>query len=83
MAQGQQQQNIKIRKALVLFLKGAGAPIALYVNDPEAEYKEIQAILKMPTARVIEKETNGPIKKISVPSNQIVAVAIQEERYAS
>ena len=73
MAQGQQT-----RKSLVLFLKGAGAPVALYVKDPEADYREIQQILKMPTSRVIEKETNGPIKKISVPSNQITAVAIQD-----
>ncbi|RAI15153.1 MAG: hypothetical protein DKM22_04680 [Candidatus Melainabacteria bacterium] len=78
MAQGQQ---VKIRKSLVLFLKGAATPIALYVKDPEAEYRELQQILKMPTQRVIEKETNGPIKKISVPSNQITAVAIQEEQY--
>lgn len=73
MAQGQAR-----RRALVLFLKGAGAPIALYVKDPDADYREIQQILKMPTARVIEKETDGPIKKISVPSNQISAVAVQE-----
>ena len=66
---------------MVLFLKGAATPIALYVKDPEAEYRELQQILKMPTQRVIEKETNGPIKKISVPSNQITAVAIQEEQY--
>lgn len=81
MAQGQPQ--IKIRKSLVVFIKGAAAPVALYVKDPEAEYKELQQILKMPTARVIEKETDGPIKKISIPSNQITAVAIQEERYAA
>lgn len=73
MAQGQQK-----RRALVLFLKGAGAPVALYVKDPDADYREIQQVLKMPTARVIEKETDGPIKKISVPSNQISAVAVQE-----
>ena len=78
MAQGQQ---VKTRRALVLFLKGSSTPIALYVKDPEADYREFQQILKMPTARVIEKETNGPIKKISVPSNQITAVAIQEEQY--
>lgn len=75
MAQGQQ----RIRKSLVLFLKGSSTPIALYVKDPEADYRELQAILKMPTARVIEKEPLGPIKKISVPSNQITAVAVQEE----
>lgn len=73
MAQGQAK-----RRALVLFLKGAGAPVALYVKDPDADYREIQQVLKMPTARVIEKETDGPIKKISVPSNQISAVAVQE-----
>lgn len=75
MAQGQQ----RVRKSLVIFLKGSSTPVALYVKDPEADYRELQAILKMPTARVIEKETMGPIKKISLPSNQITAVAIQEE----
>ena len=78
MAQGQQ---IKTRYALVLFLKGASTPLALYVKDPQKDYQEFQQLLKMPTARVIEKETEGPIKRISVPSNQITAVAIQEERY--
>ena len=76
MAQGQGQ---RIRRSLVIFLKGSSTPVALYVKDPDADYKELQAILKMPTARVIEKETLGPIKKISLPSNQITAVAIQEE----
>ena len=75
MAQSQQ----RVRKALVIFLKGSATPIALYVKDPEADYREMQAFIKMPTARVIEKETTGPIKKISFPSNQINAVAIQEE----
>jgi hypothetical protein len=79
MAQG--QGKIKIRKALVIFLKGASTPLALYFDDPEAEYRELQQAIKMPTARVIEKESKGPIKKISVPSNQITAVALQEERY--
>lgn len=74
MAQGQ-----KIRKSLVVFLKGSASPVALYVKDPEADYRELQALLKMPTARVIEKETTGPIKRISFPSNHINAVAIQEE----
>jgi len=80
MAQGQGQQ-VKVRRALVLFIKGSATPLALYVKDVVAEYKEFQQILKMPTARIIEKETIGPIKRISVPSNQITAVAIQEEQY--
>lgn len=75
MAQGQQ----RIRRSLVIFLKGSSTPVALYVKDPDADYRELQAILKMPTARVIEKETMGPIKRISLPSNQITAVALQEE----
>ncbi len=76
------QQNVKIRTALLLFVKGAIAPMMLYFENPEEIYAEFQLLLKNPaTVKLVEKETIGPIKKISVMSNQIFAVALQDEQY--
>ena len=73
----------KTRTAVVLFLKNAVAPIILYLENPKAEYEELLGYIKNSshTPKLIEKETTGPIKKIAVFSNQIAAVAIQEEQF--
>ena len=73
--------QIKIRTALLIFIKGSSAPIVLYVENPQAVYEELQQTIKNPSAAVIEKEGSGPIKKISFQSNQISAVALQDEQY--
>lgn len=73
--------QVKTRITLVMFIKGSPAPLALYTENPQADYKEIQQLLKVPTQKIVEKEGIGPIKKISVPANQIAAVALQEEQY--
>ncbi len=76
------QQQIKTRFSVLVFLKGNAAPIVLYVEKPQELYEELLSYLKMPTTiKLLEKETVGPIKKISFMSNQISAVAIQEEQY--
>ena len=78
---GQQfpQQQFKTRFAVLVFIKGAAAPLVLYFEDAKAEYDEFVAAMQMPGAKMIEKEPLGPIKKVSVMSNQIASVAIQEE----
>jgi hypothetical protein len=38
--------------------------------------------MKSPTPKFIEKDTQGPLKKVSFVSNQISALALQEEQYA-
>lgn len=74
--------QIKTKTALVIFVKGSTAPIAIYTENPQADYKELQEVLKAPTQKLIEKDGLGPIKKVSVIANQIAAVALQEEQYA-
>ena len=81
MAQGF-AQNFKIKTSVVVFLKNSSTPIILYFDDPYKEYNELMELCKTqsPVAKLIEKETAGPIKKIAFLSNQIVGVAIQEEQ---
>ncbi len=81
MAQQFNPQNIKKRFATLVFLKGSTAPLVLYVEDAQSLYNELIQAMKSPTAVLIEKETQGPLKKVSFISNQIAALAIQEEQY--
>ena len=74
-------QQIKTRMSVLVFLKGAAAPLVLYVEEPQNLYLELVSYLGMTTNKIIEKETSGPIKKVSFCSAQINAVAMQEEQY--
>ena len=74
--------QIKTRTALLIFVKGSSAPIVLYVENPQATYEEIQQLIKgQSLTTTIEKEGNGPIKKVTIHSSQISAVALQDEQY--
>lgn len=73
--------QVKIRTALLIFIKGSSAPIVLYVENPQATYEELQQLIKGTMSTVVEKEGTGPIKKITFHSNQISAVALQDEQY--
>ena len=73
--------QIKTRTALLIFIKGSSAPIVLYVENPQAVYDEIQQLIKGQSSTLIEKEGIGPMKKVTFLSNQIAAVALQEEQY--
>lgn len=81
MAQQFSAQNIKKRLSLLVFIKGSTAPLVLYVEDATGMYDELNQILKTNQVILIEKETNGPLKKVCFWSNQIAAVALQEEQY--
>ena len=74
-------QNIKKRYAVLVFIKSSTAPLVLYVKDAQALYQELIEKMQSPNAVLIEKETEGPIKKACFISNQIAAVALQEEQY--
>ena len=74
-------QNIKKRYSVLVFLKGSTAPLVLYVSDPQALYDELINLLSSQRSVVVEKETEGPIKRVCFLSNQLAAVAIQEEQY--
>ena len=80
MAQQFNAQNIKKRTSVLVFLKGSTAPLVLYVENPDELYAELKQAIKSPTAVLIEKETQGPLKKVCFISNQIAALAIQEEQ---
>lgn len=73
--------QVKTRTALLIFTKSSSAPVVLYVENPQAVYEEIQQLIKGQSSTLIEKEGTGPIKKISILSNQISAVALQDEQY--
>ena len=72
-------QQFKTRLALLVFIKGAAAPMVLYFEDVKAEYDEFLAAMQLPVGKLIEKEPIGPIKRVAVMSNQIASLAIQEE----
>lgn len=80
MAQQFNAQNIKKRISVLVFLKGSTAPLVLYVENPQELYAELIQTMKSATALLIEKETTGPLKKVSFISNQIAALALQEEQ---
>lgn len=73
--------QIKTRTALLIFVKGSSAPVVLYVENPQSVYEEIQQLIKSGSSLLVEKEGNGPIKKLSLQANQISAVALQDEQY--
>ena len=74
-------QNIKKRTSVLVFLKGSTAPLVLYVDNPQELYAEVTQLMKSPSAVLLEKETQGPLKKVCFAANQIAAVAMQEEQY--
>jgi len=75
------QQQVRVRTAVLLFLKGAAAPLVLYFEKPLDVYEEIRGLMQSATPRLYEKETIGPIKKFSVFTSQISAIALQEEQF--
>lgn len=78
-------QNFKIRTSVLVFLKNAIAPLVLYFDNPKQEYLELLELCKNQNSvgKLIEKETIGPIKRVAFMSNQICAVAMQEEQVRS
>lgn len=81
MAQQFNAQNIKKRTSALVFLKGSTAPLVLYVDNPQGLYDELIGAMKNQAAGLIEKDTQGPLKKVCFFANQIAAVALQEEQY--
>lgn len=81
MAQQFNPQNVKKKISVLVFLKGSTAPLVLYVDNPQDLYTELSQLMKSASTALIEKETQGPIKKVCFASNQIAAVAMQEEQY--
>ncbi len=81
MAQQFNPQNIKKRTSVLVFIKGTTAPLVLYVENPQELYTELTQLIKAPGAAIVEKDTQGPLKKVCFAANQIAAIAMQEEQY--
>jgi len=77
-------QQLKTRKAVVVFLKNNGAPLILYVEESETLYNEIKQLITSAneaSPKLVEKSCKGPVKKFAVLDTMIAGVAIQEEPY--
>jgi len=81
MAQQYNAQNIKKRLSLLVFIKGSTAPLVLYSDDTATIYDELNQMMRTNQVTLVEKETTGPLKKVCFWSNQIAAIALQEEQY--
>ncbi|MFA6990096.1 MAG: hypothetical protein WC197_08520 [Candidatus Gastranaerophilaceae bacterium] len=78
------QQQLKTRKAILLFLKNGGPPLVLYVDNPDEFYQELKDIIlkaSVSSPKLIEKVGKGPLKIIAVLDTQIAGASIQEEPY--
>lgn len=81
MSQQYNPQNVKKRTSILIFIKGSTAPLVLYVDNPQELYGELSQLIKSNQNVLVEKETQGPLKKLCFFSNQIAAVAMQEEQF--
>ena len=79
MANPYMKQPTKTRMSILIFIKGAAAPLVLYVENPVTVYEELKKIIESGQNKLYEKECNGPIKKVSFMTGQISSIAIQEE----
>lgn len=76
------QQPIQTRKALLIFVESMNAPVVLFLEDVDSEYKTFQQIIASASSsnpKIIERTTNGPVKKFSILDTKISGVAVQEE----
>lgn len=74
-------QQVKIRTGLYVFLKETANPIVLYFDNPVAIFDELKQAMKSATPVLIDKQANGPIKRLCIVSNQIRGLALQDEQY--
>ena len=76
-----QQSQVKIRTGVYVFIKDAFNPVVLYFDNPQAVFEELKQAMKSATPVLIDKQANGPIKRLCVISNQIRGLALQDEQY--
>lgn len=74
-------QQVKIRTGLYVFVKETVNPVVLYFDNPQAVFEELKQAMKSATPVLIDKQANGPIKRLCVVSNQIRGLALQDEQY--
>ena len=75
------QQQLKIRTGVYIFLKETINPIVLYFDNPQGTFEELKQAMKSATPVLVDKQANGPVKRLCVISNQIRGLALQDEQY--
>lgn len=75
-------QQLKMRKAILVFLKMVAPPMVFYVDNPDETYAELKKIIEnanQQSPKMIERTGKGPLKKLAIFDTQLAGVAIQEE----
>ena len=75
------QQQLKIRTGVYVFLKETINPVVLYFDNPQGAFEELKQAMKSATPVLVDKQANGPVKRLCVISNQIRGLALQDEQY--
>ena len=75
------QQQLKIRTGVYVFLKETITPVVLYFDNPQGAFEELKQAMKSATPVLVDKQANGPVKRLCVISNQIRGLALQDEQY--
>ena len=75
------QQQLKIRTGVYVFLKETINPVVLYFDKPQGAFEELKQAMKSATPVLVDKQANGPVKRLCVISNQIRGLALQDEQY--
>lgn len=68
-----------MKTALILMMRAA-APLVLYLDNPEALYEELKAVMRnaKPSApKLIEKSANGPIRRVAFLDTELTGVSLQ------
>ena len=81
MSQQQIQGKIATRTAVLVFCKDMATPMVLYFDNAQKIYEDLRTLINSTEVKMVEFEPLGPIKKASILSDRIVAVALQEEKY--
>ena len=75
------QGKIQTRTALLVFCKDMASPMVLYFDNAQKIYDDLRTLINSTEVKLVEFEPLGPIKKATILSDRIVAVALQEENY--
>ena len=75
------QQQLKIRTGVYVFLKETINPVVLYFDNPQGAFEELKQAMKSATPVLVDKQANGPVKRLCVISNQIRGLALHDEQY--
>ena len=75
------QQQLKIRTGVYVLLKETINPVVLYFDNPQGAFEELKQAMKSATPVLVDKQANGPVKRLCVISNQIRGLALQDEQY--